>query len=280
MHFILSFALLALSSAYLHAKERREANPGDWHSSPYGFSSNYEDGKVHITIRNLDSFTKNCQLQIGNQRQGSLELILDQTLLFKPNRSLEIPVASIEQFSTDSLKINMGCLPSNEIEKPETNPPLDTNVCSITAPDCQQLCPAAISNPESCENNHVLIDFERKSFKVITNDDHISYFAEFKSAAEETLNCQFLTVAKGVSHGTGDRVYLQLSSEPRVISPGERYLIEWKFSRDELGAIDEIDSSRPRIVGTCTRNLNKQSPDFYSSCDPLKRPECNWVLAQ
>lgn len=269
--------LCLLSSAFPRAYSQAapEANPGHWRSSPYLISAPNAAGERVVRIRNLDVFAKLCRLQIARASEPSGSLVFDETLLFKADRALEITLSLPE---AEALQLNMGCLPGETSEGTETRP--DAKACRADAPSCEQLCPADSANPDACQNDHLAIAFERSSFKVSEKDDRFRFEAELKNTSDQDLSCQFLTAAKGVTSATGDVVYVQLESKVQTVASGAEMKVAWTFAREELGTSDQVDSSRPRVVGLCTKGDKKLPDNFFASCHPLKRAECNWVYAQ
>ncbi len=266
----LLFGLFAASRAF--AYEGDGHNPGSWKMLPT--SIEIQASGPALRLKNLDLFPKLCSLVV--QRKGTLILEADR-LLFRADRSMSLSLPAAEpELSIDDLKIGLACVKLLPNETEASVPTPKDLSCSPQNDDCEQSCKAALDQPNACLNDHLAVAFDRSSWTVTESEQEWTAEATFHQQTEGRLTCQFLATAKIV--GSDSEVSFLINPSPiTVLSADANQTVRWSFNKAEAGAGRTLDLSRPRVVGLCAPGTQKKSENWYFSCDPLKRSECNWV---
>jgi hypothetical protein len=274
---VLALMLLAGPACNALAYEGKGFNPGDWKMMPASLES--RDGQWNLRLRNLDLFAKSCSLRVLHK---GIPLLPITPYLFKADRSLSLPltIKSEVTLQLSDLQTQMACIKIRDDEKPDTLPnPADLS-CQLEKEDCEHICKADEENPDRCENNHLLLEFSRTSYQVTETEKTLIGQIEVQSLASTPLTCQAVMTARVIGGAAGDVSGIIAATESFVIEPGESLEQKWSFDKSEAGAGRTFDISRPRIAALCTEGNQQKEPSWYQSCQPLKRPECNWLLVK
>jgi hypothetical protein len=273
----LVLTLLLGTSINAWAYEGKGSNPGDWKMMPASLET--QNGKWHLRLRNLDLFPKYCSLRVTLKED---KLIQDEALLFKADRSLTRPldVDADRSLSLDDLNSNLSCVKLADGETLEQLPDPGKLGCEMDREDCENICKADAENIDRCENQHLVLEFSRSSYKVEETTAALKAQARIKSNANETLTCQALMTARIVGGAEGDVSAVIAATESFVMEPAQKLEQQWTFDKSEAGVGRRFDISRPRIAVLCASGKVEKDSNWFKSCHPLKRSECNWLLVK
>lgn len=273
----LVLTLLLGTSINAWAYEGKGSNPGDWKMMPASLERN--NGNWHLRLRNLDLFQKYCTLRV--MMKGD-KLIHDESLLFKADRSLSLPLGidAQQSLSLADFQYNMACIKLADDENPDKLPDPGKMSCHLETQDCENICKADDANVDRCENRHLLLEFSRSSYKVEETETSLTAHAPFNSEASETLTCQALMTARIVGGAAGDVSAIVAATESFVIEPKQSLGQQWTFDKSEAGIGRRFDISRPRIAVLCAKGRLEKDSNWFKTCHPLKRSECNWLVVK
>ncbi len=267
---------LALAATHAQAYEGQGKNPGDWKEMPASLEQKADDWQLRL--RNLDVFAKFCSLKL--RYQG--EVLVDQSrLLIKADRSIELPLGLPASTAAEwhNLETSMACVKLEDGETSDKVPDPGSLQCDLAKADCGHICAADAGHIDRCANDHLLIDFKRSTYEVEESPEAWTAVAQFVSVAKQDLICQ-LVITAAITGPAGDLSYIVAPSETVILQAGKAQNLHWNFSKTEAGEGRQVDLSRPRVAGLCSFDLTKKPADWYRSCQPLKRSECNWVVAR
>ena len=268
LHWILG--LLVSSRALAFEGDGR--NPGNWKMLPAAIETDSEGSALRL--RNLDLFPKLCSLLV--KREGKVVLEADR-LLFRADRSLSLALGKAENGVTiQDLHIGMACVKVLASDDEPSLPAPKELACKPATSDCEQVCEAAPDQVNACRNDHLLVSFDRSSWTTTESSKEWTAEAHVSQQTAEPLTCQFLATAKIIGT-TAEVSYLVNPSAVTLIEAGADQIIRWNFNKTEAGIGRELDLSRPRVVALCEVGEQKKPANWYFSCDPLKRSECNWL---
>ncbi|WP_141735276.1 hypothetical protein [Oligoflexus tunisiensis] len=275
----ISLILMLLSGPSLNAwaYEGKGFNPGDWKMMPASLED--RDGQWHLRLRNLDLFPKYCSLHVRHKGES---LRPTASYLFKAERSLSLPlgIKVQEPLQWTDLQTHMSCIQPHAGENPEALPDPGALSCQMEMEDCGHICEAESGNVDRCENKHLLLEFSRASYQVTETEKTLTGQVQVQSLATTPLTCQAVMTARVIGGATGDVSGIVAATESFVIEPGQSRKQLWTFDKSEAGVGRHFDISRPRIAALCAVGKLQKDASWYQSCQPLKRPECNWLLVK
>jgi hypothetical protein len=256
------------------AYEGKGSNPGDWKMMPASLET--QNGKWQLRLRNLDLFPKYCSLRVTLKED---RLIQDEVLLFKADRSVTRPLGLDAErlLSLDDLSMNLSCVKLADGEGLDQLPDPSKLSCEMAREDCENICKADSENIDRCENQHLVLEFSRSSYRFEENSKALTAHAPLKSKASEVLTCQALMTARVVGGAEGDVSAVIAATESFVVEPGQTLDQQWSFDKSEAGMGRHFDISRPRIAVLCAPGKLVKDSNWFKSCHPLKRSECNWL---
>lgn len=284
--------LVSLISLQAFSTEGDGSNPGDWKMMPTAVAK--EESGYYLKIRNLDLFEKTCSLKV---KWEGHTLLFEKQMRFLATRSQDIKLNLLDQLlanapseanemssllpNYESLDIDIACVKPKEGQSLNEYPTLSSSACFESSSDCQQICEASSSAADACVNDHLLVNFLRDSWKVTESSRGWTASGLFVHSEKAPLECQIVITAK-IDGSSGETSFIVAPSKQTIFNTNKSKRITWNFSKAEAGIGHEIDLSHPRVVGLCSKSATVvtggNTDDWYKSCDPLKRPECNWIV--
>jgi|GEM_PF-4252511 len=256
-------------------------NPGHWRSSPYEIKVEKlaEGPVVVVRLRNLDRFAKLCSLSLRGPNLVPAKAPLASRFVLQVNSERE------ERFTLPSLTFDALAQVSPEMACTEI--PSGTDPATVASPeagcdpratDCDLLCAAQDSTLSSCRNDHLILSYQRDSLRRSTNGTRHDVEVEIANTSGDALECEFvLPVLSYDPLNPTPRAFI-LVKEKRAVVPGKTQKVAFSIDDASAGSGMVLHFENLKVVTTCAPSPVRT--DLVGKCDPVARPECNWLVAK